>query len=233
MAALRPPARPRPRLVAFDVDGTLVRHPRGRTVWQVLNRRFLDGDAVNGRRLADFREGRITYAEWVALDVGDWQARDLRRDDLARAIREELEQMPGAERAVEALRRRGIPVVVISGSLDLTLEVLLPGLAFDRVFTNRLRFDGSGRIAGWEATPYDVSGKPAALRRLAREFGVGIEETVFVGDAWNDLGVLAAAGLGIAFHPKGDDVRAAADVVIESGPLTRVVDVIDGRDDGR
>ncbi len=223
---VRDPQRPAPRLVAFDVDGTLVRHPEGKTVWQLLNRRFLDGDAVNGARFEAFRAGRISYAEWVALDVGDWVARDVRRHQLEAVIRSELEPMPGARETVAALRERGLAVAVISGTIDLTLSVLLSGVPFDRVFANRLWFDDAGRITRWEATPYDVTGKPAALERLARELHVPLEATAYVGDAWNDLGVLEAAGLGIAFHPKGDDVRAAADVVIEDGPLTGVLDVI-------
>ncbi|RMF73478.1 MAG: HAD family hydrolase [Acidobacteria bacterium] len=219
------------RLVAFDVDGTLVHHPDGKTVWQVLNRRFLDGDAINGRRFEMFRAGRISYPQWVALDVGDWIARDVRRAQLEEVIRAELRAMPGAAETVAALRRHGVRVAVISGTIDLTLSTLLPDLEFDRVYTNRIWFDDQGRIAGWQATPYDVTGKPEALRALAREFGVPLERTVYVGDAWNDLGVLREAGLGIAFHPKGDDVRQAADAVIEDGPLTRVLDVIEGGHD--
>ena len=57
-------------LVAFDVDGTLVEHPEEKTVWEVLNARFVGGDDLNRERYADYRAGRLSYAEWVSLDVG-------------------------------------------------------------------------------------------------------------------------------------------------------------------
>ena len=47
------------RLVAFDVDGTLVRSPCGRTVWEILNERFVGTSRINRERYAAFREGRL------------------------------------------------------------------------------------------------------------------------------------------------------------------------------
>jgi len=61
-------------LVAFDVDGTLVHHPEDKTVWEVLNRRFTGSDDQNEQRWALYRSGKLSYAEWVALDIGAWQA---------------------------------------------------------------------------------------------------------------------------------------------------------------
>lgn len=213
------------RVICFDVDGTLVQHPLHKTVWQVLNERYVDGDAVNGERFARFKAGELTYPDWVRLDVMDWIERDVRREHIAAAIRAELFATPGAHATIDALKERGYRVAVISGTIDATLGELLGGVRFDRCFTNRLHFHDDGRIASWEATPYDVHGKPQALDRIAHELGVTREACAFVGDAWNDLAVLRHAGLGIAFHPKGDDVRAAADLVIEDGPLTALLDV--------
>lgn len=216
---------PEIRVVCFDVDGTLVQHPEGKTVWQVLNERFLRDQALNKVRFEQFRSGRISYAEWVGLDIGDWIARGVGREDIESAVRETLVPVDGARETIDVLRSRGYRLGVVSGTLDVTLDLLLRDVLFDRVYTNKIFFDGAGRIAGWEATRFDVDGKARALEQIARGFGVGVERCAFVGDHWNDLAALTLAGLGVAFHPKDDDVRRAADVVVEEGPLTRLLDL--------
>jgi phosphoserine phosphatase len=212
-------------VICFDVDGTLVEHAEGKTVWQVLNERFLDSTTLNRERLADFRSGRLRYAEWVALDVGDWVCAGVRLPAIEAEIRASLRPVPGARETIATLRRRGYRVAVVSGTIDLTLKLLLGACAFDRVFSNRLFFGSDGAICGWQATVYDMEGKARAVRELAAEFGVGTDACAFVGDHWNDLAALECAGLGVAFCPKDDAVRAAADVVIEEGPLTRLLEI--------
>ncbi len=214
--------------VFFDVDGTLVHHPRGETVWQVLNRAFLGDDARNEERFRRFLAGDLSYADWVALDVGDWIERGVRRRDIVRVIRAELAPAPGAREAILELHRRGYRLAVISGTLDLVIETLLPGLPFDRVLTNRVEFGPDGRITGWRATPWDVEGKGEAVEMIAAEMGFPPRWCAFVGDHWNDLAAFARAGTAIAFHPKDERVRAAADVVIESGPLTAILPLLPG-----
>ena len=59
-------------LVAFDVDGTLVHHPEDKTVWEVLNRRFTGSDDQNALRWDLYNRGKLSYAEWVTLDIGSW-----------------------------------------------------------------------------------------------------------------------------------------------------------------
>lgn len=216
------------RIVAFDVDGTLVHHPQHQTVWQILNRRWLTPPGLNRERFEAYRAGRITYAEWVALDIGDWSARGVRRAQIVDAIRAELCAAPGASETVATLNARGYRLIVVSGTLDLTIELLLPELSFHRVFTNRIWFQTDGRIRGWRATPFDVAGKAVAFTSLARAHGWDAEHVAFIGDGWNDISALRAAGLGIAVHPKEQAVREAAQVVIEEGSLTQLLALLPG-----
>ncbi len=218
-------------MVCFDVDGTLVRHPEDKTVWQVLNEVFLGPGqgGADGERFRAFVEGRLEYAQWVALDVGDWQRAGLTRRALAEVIGRELAPVPGAAETLRVLRERGYRVALVSGTLDLTLEVVLGEVEVDRAFTNRIHFDPEGRISGWEATPFDMEGKARALDLLAREFDCPLTAIAFVGDHWNDLAALEKAALAIAFEPKDPRVRQAADHVIEGPDLRPLLDLFPPR----
>ncbi len=210
-------------LICFDVDGTLVQHPEEKVVWQVLNRRFLGSDGVNRERYLRYRSGEISYADWVALDVGDWQRQGVTRDQVVGALGE-LRLVDGARETLEALKARGHKLGVISGTLDINLETLFPDHPFDDVFCNRIRFGADGRIEGWEATPYDMEGKAHALAMIAEREGLPLSRCAFVGDHRNDLDAARAAGLSIAFNPKSAELEEVADVVIRGSDLRQILE---------
>lgn len=213
-------------LVAFDVDGTLVEHDRGDVVWQVLNRRYIGDSSVNAERFRAFLDGRMSYAEWVALDVEGWMQGGATRDGIESAIREELRLVPHAHQVVHELARRGFVVAVVSGTLDIVLDVLFPDHPFSHVFTNRIAFGDDGAISGWNATPYDMGGKADALRMLSARLGVPTSRFAFVGDHVNDCAAMSIVGCPIAYDPKHDDVRAVARRVLPRGSLDRLLDLL-------
>ncbi len=213
-------------LVAFDVDGTLVEHDRGEVVWQVLNRRYAGGAEINAERFRAFLAGELSYEQWVALDIQGWIDGGATRHGIEAAIREELRPVPHAHRVVREIARRGIVIAVVSGTLDVVLDVLFPGHLFAHVFTNRLDFAEDGRIKAWNATPYDMAGKADALRMLAADLRIPTERIAFVGDNLNDCAAMALAGHPIAYDPKHDDVRAAARHVIPRGRLDLLLDLL-------
>lgn len=205
-------------LVAFDVDGTLVRHPAGLTVWEVLNQRFAGSAAINRERYAMFRAGRLSYAEWVALDIEGWRDAGARRDDLVAQFGA-LSLVPFTREALAALKARGLRLVIISGTLDLMLHTLLPDGPFDEIHANHIGFDAEGRIAHWRATPFDMEGKERLLRAIALREGIPLARCAFVGDSENDVWVARSAGLSIAFNPRSDELERAASVVVRSDDL--------------
>ena len=202
------------QLVAFDVDGTLVDSADGKIVWQLLNHRFGHSEGLNTKRFEAFLRKEITYAEWVDLDIGFWAAVGATRAQMAEVIQNHLYLVPGAREAVSELRDLGYRLAVISGTLDLTLDVLFPEHPFEEVFTNRIWFDAMGKIARWQATPYDMEGKARALAEIAGRMSVPLAKTVYVGDNLNDLEVMQLAGLAVAFEPKDPAVSSTAHVVL-------------------
>jgi HAD superfamily phosphoserine phosphatase-like hydrolase len=209
-------------LVVFDVDGTLVEHPEDKTVWEVLNLRFTGSDGMNRERLQAYRAGRLSYAEWVALDVTGWREAGATRDQMVAAMAP-LRLVAGAREALATLEARGVRLAIVSGTLDLLLDILLPGHPFDEVYCNRIRFDERGRISGWSATPFDMDGKRAALRAIALREGIPLARSAFVGDSANDLWIAGEAGFTVAFNPKGPELEEVADVVVRSPDLRAIL----------
>ena len=212
-------------LICFDVDGTLIRHPSDKVIWEILNLRFTGDDSVNQERYKMYLNGDIDYAEWVRLDVGGWIESGATRERVVDAVRE-FEVYEGALETVHELARRGVHLAVISGTIDVVIDTLFPDHPFDDVFTNKILFDGDGRVSGWEATPYDLHGKPLALRDLAVRHGVPLERTAFVGDGENDVPLVGVAGYLVAFNPRSEELERRADCVMKERNMLELLDVL-------
>jgi phosphoserine phosphatase len=209
-------------LVAFDVDGTLVHHPEDKTVWEVLNRRFTGSDDQNAHRWDLYKRGKLSYAEWVALDIESWREAGATRETLTGSFGE-LTLVSGAKETLDALKSEGARLAVISGTLDLLLDTLFPDHPFDEVYTNRIAFDPEGRISHWHATPFDMDGKGVALRAIAMREGIPLARCAFVGDHVNDIAAARLAGFSIAFNPKSEELEALASAVVRSRDLRDIL----------
>lgn len=213
------------KLIAFDVDGTLVANAQRKVIWELLNARFPHPTRVDGLWYDAFMAREITYDEWVELDIMSWIMAGATRDEMAQVVAEQLYLVPGARTTIRRLHDDGYKLAVISGTLDLTLDVLFPDHPFHEVHTNRIMFDPGGRIIDWRATPYDMEGKAHALEQIAGRLGISVGETVFVGDNINDVFVMQKAGLAIAYEPKAELVRKAAHREID-GCLSALLDLL-------
>jgi len=209
-------------LAAFDVDGTLVQSADERTVWEVLNERFTGRADHNVERFGMYRAGKLSYAEWVALDVTGWRDAGARREEIVAAF-SSLRLVDGTRETLAALKAAGCRLVVISGTLDLLLNSLLPDAPFDEVYANHLGFDGEGRISHWRATPFDMQGKAHALRAIALRLEIPLARCAYVGDSANDIWVARQAGFTVAFNPKSAEFEDVADVVIRSTDLRAIL----------
>lgn len=130
--------------------------------------------------------------------------------------------MPGARVLVATSRAAGVRTALVSGGFTVFAEPIAAGLGFDRVVANRLDI-ADGRIAGTVQAPIVTrETKRDTLLALAAECGVPAAATLAVGDGANDLPMLEAAGLGIAFHAK-PAVAAAARWRIDHADLTALL----------
>jgi phosphoserine phosphatase len=128
-------------------------------------------------------------------------------------VRAHLQLTPGAQTLVRTLRRLGYVLAIVSGGFTQITDALAEQLNLDFAHANTLEIvDGrlTGRLVG---EIVDRAGKARALARFAAQVGVPLSQTVAVGDGANDLDMLNAAGLGIAFNAK-PIVRDAADTAV-------------------
>jgi len=130
-----------------------------------------------------------------------------------------IELMPGARALVRTMRANGARTALVSGGFDRFARIAAMKCGFDEVHANRLEV-ADGKLTGQVAEPIiDRAGKLAALQRIAAELGLPLGATAAIGDGANDIGMLQAAGLGVAFHGK-PAVVAAVRIRIDHGDLT-------------
>jgi phosphoserine phosphatase len=137
-------------------------------------------------------------------------------------VRTAVRLTPGARTLVRTLKALGFTVALVSGGFVEVVEPIARELGVDHVRANRLEVvDGrlTGRVVG---DVVDRAGKAAALREIAAHLGLPLTRTVAIGDGANDLDMLGAAGLGVAFNAK-PLVREQADTSVNVPYLDTVL----------
>ncbi|AXG77155.1 phosphoserine phosphatase SerB [Streptomyces paludis] len=182
------------RLVIMDVDSTLIQdevielfaaHAGCEAEVAEVTARAMRGEL-------DFEQSLHARVELLAgLDAS-----------VVDKVRSEVRLTPGARTLVRTLKRLGYQVGVVSGGFTQVTDALQVQLGLDFAAANTLEIvDGkfTGRVVG---EIVDRAGKARLLRRFAAEAGVPLAQTVAIGDGANDLDMLNAAGLGVAFNAK-------------------------------
>jgi phosphoserine phosphatase len=205
------------RLIVFDVDSTLI---QGEVI-EMLAERVGALAAVAEVTDAAMR-GELDFAESLHRRVATLAGLPA---EVLDEVADQIELTPGARTTIRTLRRLGFHVGVVSGGFRQVIDPLAHELELDFVAANELEIvDGklTGRVIG---SIVDRPGKAKALRDFAQQAGVPMEQTVAVGDGANDIDMLAAAGLGVAFNAK-PALREVADASISYPYLDTVLFIL-------
>jgi len=193
------------RLVVMDVDSTLV---QGEVIEMLAAEAGCEAEVA--RVTAAAMAGDLDFEQSLRARVALLEGLPVEAVDRVRAA---VRLTPGARTLVRTLKHLGWSVGIVSGGFTAVTDDLREQLGLDHALANVLEVvDGrlTGQVVG---AVVDRAGKAEALRRFADEEGLRQEQTVAIGDGANDLDMLAAAGLGIAFNAK-PVVRDAADAAL-------------------
>jgi len=165
--------------------------------------------------------GEIEFApalrERVALLAG------LPASIIDEVIANRISLAPGARTLVATMRSHGAYTCLVTGGFTLFSRPIAAMIGFDDNRANTLLLDAGGRLTGEVAEPiFGRADKLATLIELTRRFGLAPDQTLVAGDGANDIAMIEAAGLGVAYHAKPKVAEAAA-ARIDHGDLTALL----------
>jgi phosphoserine phosphatase len=134
-------------------------------------------------------------------------------------IRERIRLNPGARALVATMRRHGAYTCLVTGGFTLFTQRIAAMIGFDESRANKLLVGADSRLTGEVAEPiFGRAAKLATLVELTRARGLPPNETLAIGDGANDIAMIEAGGLGVAYHAK-PKVAACAGARIDHGDL--------------
>ncbi|QXL84607.1 phosphoserine phosphatase SerB [Comamonas sp. NLF-1-9] len=210
------------QLLACDMDSTLIGIECVDEIAAAVGRKAevaaITEAAMQGR-ISDYKESlrqRVALLEGVTVE------------QLEAVYTERLRLNPGAERLMQVLHGAGVATLLVSGGFSFFADRVKARLGMRFARSNVLELRG-GRLTGRMVDQVwgdicDGAEKRRALLELASLMGIAPAQTMAMGDGANDLQMMEAAGLSVAWHAK-PAVRARANVAIDQGGLDRLLEV--------
>ena len=207
-------AREAKRLVLLDMDSTLIQQE----VIDLLAKHAGKLDQVS-QITESAMAGDLDFSQALSARVSLLSGLD---QSVIELVRKEITLTNGAKELIETLHKQGHKVGVVSGGFLDVIEPILKDLKIDFYRANKLEIM-NGKLTGkTEGAIIDRVAKFSSLQEFAKIEGVELSQTVAIGDGANDLDMIEAAGLGIAFNAK-PKVAAAAATTISTSDLSTVL----------
>ncbi|QKV53560.1 phosphoserine phosphatase SerB [Comamonas antarctica] len=211
------------RLICFDMDSTLINIECVDEIADATGKKAEVAaitEATMRGEIADFKE---SLRQRVALLKGVTEA------DMAGVRSERLQLSPGAQALVQACKQAGLKVLLVSGGFTYFAEHVRGLLDIDFVRANVLEMKDGVLTGAMVDQPWgdicDGAEKRRTMLEVASLLGIAPAQCIAVGDGSNDLPMMAASGLSVAFHAK-PRVRAEAQIAINQGGLDRLLEVL-------
>ena len=213
------------RLVAFDMDSTLINIECIDEIADVVGRKPEVAAITEAAMRGEISDYKDSLRRRVALLAG------VPESALQAVYDQRLQLNPGVETFVAACQAAGLKTLLISGGFTFFSERIRQRLKLDFARANTLGV-ANGRLTGtlfdrpW-GDIVDGTEKRRVLLEVCELMGIDAAQSIAVGDGANDLPMMAAAGLSIAYHPK-PAVAAQAMISISQGGLDRALEVLGG-----
>jgi len=205
------------RLVVLDVDSTFIRQ-------EAIELLAAKADVLDQVSLIteSAMRGELDFEQSLRARVALLKGLP---ESVISQVQKEITLTDGSEDLVATLHSKGHSVALVSGGFIDIIEPMIRDLSIKYYKANKLEIAGGLLTGGLIGPVIDRAAKATALRDFATASGVAIENTVAIGDGANDLDMMAAAGVSIAFNAK-PIVVAAADLAITEPSLRSVIDLI-------
>lgn len=141
---------------------------------------------------------------------------------IERCREERVRIMPGAVALVRTMKGWGAHCLLVSGGFHHFADPVAEAIGFDRAVANQLETDGAALSGAVSGEIVDSAAKARLLADSAADLGLELAHTIAVGDGANDIPMIEAAGLGLAYHAK-PTAAAAADAAIRHNDLTALL----------
>ncbi len=188
------PQAPDIKLAVFDMDSTLIQAE----VMDQLAYAAGIGDQV-AAITASAMAGEIDFQQSFKRRLGLLKGFDCAELE---SIYQHIDLMPGAERLMQNLAKQGVHCVILSGGFSYFADRFADRLGMQEAYSNPLE-QVDGKLTGAiSVSILDAERKLELLHQIRERYGWQVEQTMAVGDGANDLPMLGAAGLGVAFHAK-------------------------------
>ena len=224
LRGVRPPLRLADhRLIAFDMDSTLINIECIDEIADTAGRKAEVAAITEAAMRGEITDFKDSLRRRLALLAG------VPEQALEQVWRERLRLNPGVFDLVQACQTAGLKVLLVSGGFTWFAERVRTQLGLDFARSNRLEI-ADGRLTGrvlaqsW-GDIVDGAMKRQTVLDCCSLIGCEPRQAIAVGDGANDLAMMGAVGLSVAYHAK-PTVRAQAMVSIESGGLDRLLDVL-------
>ncbi len=211
----------RPKLVVFDMDGTLI---NGRLI-EVISRKYNLSEKVIEIQSDPSLPGYKKTEMIASLLKG------IKASEIIKAIGS-IPIMLNADKIVTWFKKNGYVTGIITDSYTIAAEVIANKLKIDFIAANVLNIeDGvlTGEIKmplGWEKINCSCTisiCKRYQLNYYSKKYGVSIEDTIAIGDTRGDICMIKQAGLGIAFMPKDQDIVKQSKNIIRTPDLNEIM----------
>lgn len=211
------------KLIAFDMDSTLINIECIDEIADVAGKKAEVAAITEAAMRGEITDFRDSLTRRLAL------LRGVPAEALQKVYEERLELNPGAQTLVAACQQAGLKVLLVSGGFTYFADRIKERLGLDFARSNRLEL-ANGTLTG-RVEPQswgdicDGAEKRRTVMDLASLMGIKADQVIAVGDGANDLPMMEASGLSVAFHAK-PKVREKAMVAINEGGLDRLLEIL-------
>ena len=220
---------PKIKLLATDFDGTLAVYDSYRqSAWNAIAE-ALDMREEDEKMFEAYHKGEFDIVAWGEMTIDLYRQRGLSKEKMEQILSERMHPSPGAQMLFKRAKDQGLHTAIISGGLENVYNAFANKLEVApdyHFFAHKFLFDHAGIVTKSLLTNNDYHGKVKVLTGLCSRLGITTEQCAFVGDAINDIPLFKVVGLSIAINPQNDEVKNAAQVVLDTPNIGRALDFL-------